>query len=123
MKNAHFKKVPEILIVDDTPEHIQFAAAILQGKGYRVRGITDGAMIFETLKAGHVLEARNKIAPDTPFFILTMNMPKYLQQRAFQLECLLVVNKCEIDSLPQMVKNQLGLVHITESALPGGGRL
>lgn len=52
MIKTHFKKVPEILIVDDTPEHIQFAAAILRGKKYRVRAITSGTMIYDALKVG-----------------------------------------------------------------------
>ncbi|MDF2822216.1 MAG: hybrid sensor histidine kinase/response regulator [Clostridiales bacterium] len=52
MIKMQFKKVPEILIVDDTPDHIQFVANILKGKKYKVRAITSGTMIYDALKVG-----------------------------------------------------------------------
>lgn len=41
----------DILIVDDIPEHIAFAGAILKNEGYKVYAVTDGLSALEFLKS------------------------------------------------------------------------
>jgi len=45
-------KRPEILIVDDAPEQIQFISSVLKRGEYLVRAITNGKQVFEALKKG-----------------------------------------------------------------------
>lgn len=45
-------KRPEILIIDDAPEQIQFIASILKQERYLVRALTDGRQVFEALEKG-----------------------------------------------------------------------
>lgn len=51
MEYKFFNKKPEILIIDDSLEHIKFAAALLNGK-YWVRAIIKGSKVYDALKAG-----------------------------------------------------------------------
>lgn len=45
-------KKPEILVVDDAPEHIQFVASILKRGRYSIRAVTDGTQVFKALEKG-----------------------------------------------------------------------
>lgn len=45
-------KIPEILIVDDSPEQIQSLASILRHGNYIVHTLTDGKQVFKYLKKG-----------------------------------------------------------------------
>lgn len=54
-----------------------------------------------------VLATRNRLAPDTPLIILSMDMEVSLKTKAYQLGCSLVVNKSEIESLPRMIEDQI----------------
>lgn len=56
-----------------------------------------------SLSSFEVLELRNNISPDTPFIILTMDIPKELEYKAYSLGCDSVVNKKDIKSLPAIV--------------------
>ena len=71
-------KNPEILIIDDTPEHIHFIASVIRKKSYRVRGVTC------SLKA---LEALNKEIPD--LILLDVLMP---EMNGFELCSLIRAN-------------------------------
>ncbi len=74
----HIYKKPEILIIDDTPEHIHFIASVIRKKGYRVRGVSS------SLKA---LEALNKGMPD--LILLDVLMP---EMNGFELCSLIKAN-------------------------------
>ena len=41
-----------ILIVDDTPENLQFLSATLLDRGYKVRGVINGKMAIRAARAG-----------------------------------------------------------------------
>lgn len=43
----------EILIVDDIPDHIAFAGALLRAAGYRVYAVTSGEMVLQFLQQKH----------------------------------------------------------------------
>ena len=43
----------EILIVDDTPEHIAFAGTMLRDEGYRVYAVTSGEAALTFLQKVH----------------------------------------------------------------------
>lgn len=58
-------KSPEILIVDDSPDHIQFVASILKNMNYKIRAIT---------KPTHILEAFKRGVPD--LILLDVLMPE-----------------------------------------------
>lgn len=48
----YINKNPEILIIDDTPEHVHFVASIIRTKNYRVRVATSALQAFDVLKKG-----------------------------------------------------------------------
>jgi len=48
----HINKSPEILIIDDTPEHIHFVASIIRRRNYRVRAVTGALQAFAALEKG-----------------------------------------------------------------------
>ncbi len=48
----YINKSPEILIIDDTPEHIHFVASILIRRNYRVRAVIGALQAFDALEKG-----------------------------------------------------------------------
>lgn len=50
MKNFESMRHPEILLVDDTPEHIEFVVSILRENNYRLRIATKGSTALKLLK-------------------------------------------------------------------------
>ena len=61
----NFSQKANILIVDDTPENLRILVQLLQGQGYRVRPVTNGA---------HALRSAQKQLPD--LVLLDIVMPK-----------------------------------------------
>lgn len=50
LKNFESMRHPEILLVDDTPEHIEFVVSILRENNYRLRIATKGSTALKLLK-------------------------------------------------------------------------
>ncbi len=48
----YINKNPEIMIIDDTPEHVHFIASIIRTRNYRVRVVTSALHAFDALKRG-----------------------------------------------------------------------
>ena len=59
------QKVPDILVVDDTPANLQLLAEMLKKRGYRVRPVPSGKL---------ALQAAQKEQPD--LILLDINMPE-----------------------------------------------
>jgi signal transduction histidine kinase len=65
LTSAIYRKVPDILVVDDTPANLQLLTDMLMKRGYRVRPVPDGKL---------ALQAIQKEKPD--LLLLDINMPE-----------------------------------------------
>jgi CheY-like chemotaxis protein len=120
------KRKINYLIVEDDPASVLILKQVLKSFGFVVeyKHAEDKEQVeefllnnrFDLIISDHhmpsftsldVLETRNRLTPDIPFIILSMDMRICLKMKAYQLGCNLVVNKSEIDSLPWMIENQL----------------
>ncbi len=64
MNNIPFKKIPDIMIVDDEPGNLQLLSSFLKQKGYKVRPVSGGIMALQAAK----------IEPPS-LILLDINMP------------------------------------------------
>jgi DNA-binding response OmpR family regulator len=65
LTSAIYRKVPDILMVDDTPANLQLLTDMLMKRGYRVQPVPDGKL---------ALQAIQKEKPD--LLLLDINMPE-----------------------------------------------
>lgn len=57
-----------------------------------------------SLSSLDVLKARNSIAPDTPFIILSMEASSELRKKASLLGCNSIISKSDINKLPSLIE-------------------
>lgn len=98
------QEYPEILIVDDVPEQIAFAGALLREEGYRVSAVPSGTAALKFLEKRHPdlimldikmedidgLEVcqrlkRNSLTKDIPIIFLTAQTNPEIIKRGFEL--------------------------------------
>ncbi len=92
----YINKNPEILIIDDSPEHIHLVAAIIKKRNYGVRAVTKSKLTFEALKMGIPdLILLDVVMPEIGGFELCSKLKNDPLYQAIPIIFLTAVNDCE----------------------------